>query len=434
MNDAVDDAVAAARNRDEQPTEVMGLLPPEPPPRQRWRLIVLGVVTGCAVAGVGTAIMLHGGGSGTTTTQSTRADTTRVVRTDLANTQSVPGAIGYGVAKTVQAAAGTVTWLPTVGTVVSRNQQLLRIDDQPVFLFYGATPMFRDLDTPNLVGRDVRVVADNLSALGYAIGVQPKVGTMIPQTTPTSVDSSAGTSTAPAPATTAPPSRQQPAAVRVDDGDAVLTPALIAAIERWQWDTGRPRTGVLGVSDVIMLPGPVRVSDVPGRLGGPATVPLLSVTSTAKVITVPIDPTVVGPVNQGDTVSVQLPDGQTVSGTVTSVTTPSSGGSGSGAGSANSGAGGPGSSGTTTVTVSPNDPASVAGLANGSVQVVFTTESRHGVLAVPVGALLALQEGGYAVQVPGRGLVAVTTGMFARGMVQITGQGIAAGTVVVTTP
>ena len=55
------------------------------------------------------------------------------------------------------------------------------------------------------------------------------------------------------------------------------------------------------------------------------------------------------------------------------------------------------------------------------------------VLAVPVGALLALRDGGYGVQISGGALTAVKVGLFADGMVQISGTGLAAGTRVVTT-
>jgi multidrug efflux system membrane fusion protein len=53
------------------------------------------------------------------------------------------------------------------------------------------------------------------------------------------------------------------------------------------------------------------------------------------------------------------------------------------------------------------------------------------VLTVPVAALLALSEGGYGVQVvegTGTRIVAVETGLFADGRVEISGSGIAAGT------
>ena len=63
----------------------------------------------------------------------------------------------------------------------------------------------------------------------------------------------------------------------------------------------------------------------------------------------------------------------------------------------------------------------------------FAAETLEGVLAVPVGALVALSEGGYAVQPAGGGLVAVRIGMFAKGLVQVTGDGLAEGDAVVTT-
>ena len=52
-------------------------------------------------------------------------------------------------------------------------------------------------------------------------------------------------------------------------------------------------------------------------------------------------------------------------------------------------------------------------------------------LAVPVNALLALQGGGYGVEVVAGGadrLVGVTTGLYSNTLVQISGAGITAGT------
>jgi len=49
-----------------------------------------------------------------------------------------------------------------------------------------------------------------------------------------------------------------------------------------------------------------------------------------------------------------------------------------------------------------------------------------------VSALLALREGGYALQRPDGTLVAVRTGMFAGGLVEVSGKGLAEGSKVVT--
>jgi hypothetical protein len=84
------------------------------------------------------------------------------------------------------------------------------------------------------------------------------------------------------------------------------------------------------------------------------------------------------------------------------------------------------------VTVAPDDPSTVAGLSSASVQVTFTGQNATGVLAVPVTALLALTGGGYALQLPAGRLIPVQTGLFAQGMVQVSGPGITAGLRVVT--
>jgi hypothetical protein len=93
--------------------------------------------------------------------------------------------------------------------------------------------------------------------------------------------------------------------------------------------------------------------------------------------------------------------------------------------------GGDGDPPKTTVTVTPTK--AVTAYDSAPVQVRFTTIVRRGVLAVPVGALVARREGGYAVQRPDGSLIAATTGLFAGGMVQVSGPGLTDGTTVVTT-
>ncbi len=72
-------------------------------------------------------------------------------------------------------------------------------------------------------------------------------------------------------------------------------------------------------------------------------------------------------------------------------------------------------------------------LNSADLQVAFASETHKNVLTVPVGALLALSEGGYAVQPQTGGLMAVDTGIFAKGLVEISGTGITEGLKVVTT-
>ena len=64
------------------------------------------------------------------------------------------------------------------------------------------------------------------------------------------------------------------------------------------------------------------------------------------------------------------------------------------------------------------------------MNVDIMTQTARNVLAVLVNALLALQGGGYGVQVLTGNtsqLVRVTTGLYANNMVQVTGSGIRAG-------
>ena len=72
----------------------------------------------------------------------------------------------------------------------------------------------------------------------------------------------------------------------------------------------------------------------------------------------------------------------------------------------------------------------LAGLDQATVQVDFTASKRENVLTVPVAALLALSEGGYGVQVVEGGktrIIAVETGLFADGRVEVSGDGLREG-------
>jgi hypothetical protein len=283
-------------------------------------------------------------------------------------------------------------------------------------LFYGALPLYRTLNKPNTVGRDVRVVARNLRALGYAIGHQPGTGERVAQNRPKK-SPAAGSGTGKTPAT-------DTTWVMVGEGEDVLTAGLIRAVKRWQADLGRPVTGSVEPADVVVLAGVVRVDSVTAAVGDEVAAPLLAVTPTAKVINVSVEAGEASGVGRGDKVSVVLPDEKTATGRVTGVGTKIK--------TSDEEAGEPGGPPTLTVTVTLNDPKAVARIDAADVQVQFPAETLEGVLAVPIGALVALSEGGYAVQLAGGGLVAVQVGMFAKGLVQVTGDGLAEGSSVVT--
>ncbi|WP_327069877.1 peptidoglycan-binding protein [Kitasatospora sp. NBC_01302] len=444
----------------------------DPPARRsRRRRVVVTVALVVTVCGIGAgAVGLRGHARpAKAASSSAQVQTVAVVRTDLSNSQTLSGTLGFGTPQTLMGAKqGIITALPAAGTTVTRGQQLYRVNDQPVPLFYGGTPLFRTLDKPGLVGRDVQVVASNLQALGYDVGTQPKVGTVITQpaadpgsgggapspkgggapaapaagssTSPSggpSAPATAGSTGAPAGGPTAPATAPAagsstpaaPTQVTVGTGDGVVTTSLIAAVKHWQKDAGLQPTGSLGIGDVVVLPGAIRVGSLQTQLGEQGAEALMSVTPTDKVVTVPVDPANVGSIKQGDKVTVSLPDSSTTPGTVSGIGTAVQG---SAKGTSGTGAG-LNTPPTVDVTVAVDDPSKVKNFDSATVQVAFVSATATGVLAVPVGSLLALSGGGYAVQLKGGGLVAVQTGMFAKGMVAITGNGIAAGTEVVTT-
>ncbi|GIF23936.1 peptidoglycan-binding protein [Paractinoplanes tereljensis] len=313
--------------------------------------------------------------------ETTAVETVPLERRDLSTTRKLDGSIGFGPPRPLAGhTAATVTWLPAVGATIKRGKQLFRADDKPVTLFYGSMPLYRPIAGKNLTGRDVRIIADNLRALGYGFG-------------PPAVD---------------------------DDGASVLTDRLIAAIKRWQDDLGLPVTGTIAVGDVEVLAGAVRVDAIAAQPGSPANAPLMSVTSTRKVITVSAELNDAAALDRGDAVTVTLPDDRTVKARILSV--------GRTLAAADGGvADGPPK---LTVSVTVDDPKTIAKLDSANVAVNVAGKTAKDVLAAPIEALIALTEGGYAVQGP-NGLVAVETGMFADGWVQISGAGLAEGVDVV---
>ncbi|MFE2416363.1 hypothetical protein [Streptomyces hokutonensis] len=390
--------------------------------RKRAVIAVAALLT-AGVVGVGVAGVRSGGKpSGAAASDAPRVNTVAVVRTDLSSTLSLHGTLGYGRTISVKGGKeGLVTQLPAVGSKVSRGRSLYRLDDRPVPVFYGTTPLFRPLDTRGLMGRDVKVVADNLRALGYDIGAQPASGSWVAQRP----EPTGAASASPAPSPSASPSPSpSPSYVRVKPGEGVLTASLIAAVGRWQTQVGMPSTGVLGAGDVAVLPGEVRVGAVQAQPGDPATGTLMSVTGTAKSVSVPLSATDVDSIQQGDKATVTLPDNSEAHGTVSAISTDAQ--------ASDQAGGDSGGTPQLVVTVSLDSTAALRRLNSAPVQVQFTGQTKKGVLAVPVGALLALSGGGYALQLPGGRLLAVETGMFAKGLVEVSGTGITAGTKVAT--
>ncbi|MEU4160079.1 efflux RND transporter periplasmic adaptor subunit [Actinoplanes sp. NPDC026670] len=356
------------------------------------------------------------------------AATAEIVRTDLSDYWTETGTVGYRRQRTLRGVApGVLTWLPKPGRTVARGEVLYRVGDRPVMLLYGSSPMFRDIDTVGMLGRDIRVLADNLRALGYRIGEQPAPGTTV---TVQGSPAPGGADDIPEPGASAPEASSSglPASsyrTVVTARDAVFTATLKDAVKRWQTARGvRPADGTLTLGDVVVLSGAVRVGAAAAQLGDDATGNLMAVSDQAKVVTVDIDASRAGDLRAGQKVRIVLPDSTTTGGAVTSVSGNVQTPSGDGAGL---------DSPKVQVVIAVDKASTIKTISSADVEVRFAGTARSDVLAVPVGALLALSGGGYGVQISGGSLTAVTVGLFADGMVEITGTGLDAGMRVVTT-
>jgi hypothetical protein len=313
--------------------------------------------------------------------------TQAVTRQDLTATTPEAATLGYaGSYQVTGQGGGTLTWLPPAGQAIRQGQALYQTGNgSPVVLLYGGVPDWRALDE-GVTGTDVSQLNHDLVALGYA-------------------------------------DRADVAALGWD----YYSWETAYGVQRLEGHLGvAAPPGWLSLGQVVFEPEALRVAQVTGRLGGPASGPVLTATSNREVVTIPLDVSQQTEVRAGDRVTVTLPDGTTTPGRVSSVGTV-----------ATTTTGQQGQGPTTTIPVSVNltDPKAAGSLDQAPVTVNITTGSSQGpVLAVPVTALVAQSSGSYVVEVvAGQGStrrwVPVTVGPIfddADGLVQVTGA-LAAG-------
>jgi membrane fusion protein, multidrug efflux system len=317
--------------------------------------------------------------------------TVTVKQGTLVQTQNVNGTLSYGVPVPLlapPAASGLITWMAAPGTVVTVGQPVYRVDGEPVVLIDGTVPAYRTLRQGD-AGPDVKELKNSLSKLG--------------------------------------------AAGLTSDGsyDAATT----GAVKAWQASLGLPQSGNVAPDQIAVASGPIRIAlqglDVGSQLGTEPNQTILTYSGTTRVVTVALDVDLQQYVKQGDTATVTLPDGAAVQGTVAAVGKVADTKQATGQDSSTQGTGS--QSTTIDVTVSIADQQPLGSLDAAPVTLQLVTGTRHDVLIVPVTALLALPGGGYGVEVvngQAASYAAVTTGMFASGMVEIAGSGIHAGTLV----
>jgi membrane fusion protein, multidrug efflux system len=305
-------------------------------------------------------------------------ESAKVTRQTLVDSQTEQGELGHGAAAALSGRiAGTVTALPATGATVNRGQALYRVDNTPVVLLYGSLPAYRAL-APGTEGEDVTQFEENLRALGYT-------------------------------------------GFTVDDE---YSDATADAVQEWQEDLGLAQTGTVELGRVAYAAGPVRVDTVSASVGGAAQPgqEVLGYTGATRLVTVELEVNDQRLARKDAAVTVTMPDGRAIPGKISEVETVVEPAQGEQEAETK-----------LRVTVALGDQKAAEGFDGAVVDVVFTASQRPDVLTAPVAALLALAEGGYGLQVVDGGttrIVAVETGLFAAGRVEVSGDGLAEGTTV----
>jgi peptidoglycan hydrolase-like protein with peptidoglycan-binding domain len=345
------------------------------------------LVVGAGVLGVATGALpglVSGGGATPSPSAASASDLTTapVERRTMETAADLTGSLAFEASRSVVAgSAGIVTRLPAEGSVIERGDALYELDGRlRPRLLYGARPLWRPLGPKVSNGADVLQLEENLQALGYA-----------------------------------------PKGMKVNrHWDAKTT----AAVKRWQKATGRKRDATLDGADLAFLPGAVRVASHQAAVGdavAPGT-PVLGTTTATRVVTLDLSASRQDLVAPGQAVSIDLPDESVVTGHVRSIGRVAT-------------AGENGAPATIPVTIDIDPGATLPDLDAAPVTVHVVTESHPDVLAVPVNALVALLEGGYAVEVVeadgARRYAGVETGLFDDGKVEVSGDGLVVGDLVV---
>lgn len=280
---------------------------------------------------------------------------------------------------------GAVTAAAAPGTAVTTGTVLFTQGGYPVVAVEGDAATLprlgRDLKSGVSAGADVKLAEQMLAQLGFDDG----------------------------------------GALTVDDTFDASTAAALAA---WYTSLGLtpPDAGRLPAGGFVVVPAGLQVGTAtvadgtdPGR-----ETPVLSLTAPARVVTTSA-PLGDDTFAVGATVTVVYPDGTTADGTVASVGTV-----------ATSSTGQPGGQATVPITIRVGEvPQSVAGFVEIPVTLRVVTEAIENAFVVPTSALVALAEGGYALEVAdGIGatrLIGVETGSFADGFVEVTGADLTEG-------
>ncbi len=392
--------------------------------------------------------------------------------------------------------SGTITWMPKPGTVIEQGDVLYRVDDEPVIALYGAQPVYRPIlgsyeaeittgqgtkaspfHTETIIGYlsgyDILQLEEALFALGYdphntlrvdttsseettqvifnwqrdvgaTIDGIVHLGEMVFLPGPAQVldilatpgDQSGGnimTIVTGEPTSGADVLQLEEALIALGydangalDADGVYTPETTQAILDFQENTGLEIDGIINLGEIIFLPSEVRIKNQIASKGSNASAgsDILGISLSEKTVQVDLPADEQGTLSVGDAVTIEMPDNTEVPAFVIFISQTAISGQNEW------------DPATFEVRIAFDDPGVAAGLDEAPVDVIVVSNSVEDVLAVPVSALVALLEGGYAVEVLRENgqieLIAVEVGFFStNNMIEITSGALEPGDQVV---
>ena len=353
------------------------------------RLLALGAVVVLVGAAVFVGANLPLGSSDDSATAAATpivpVSTATILQRTMESTEEFDGALGYaGEGVIISGISGTYTKLPEAGDVLTLGDKVYEVDGTATsYLMYGNRPAYRPLDIESSNGPDVKQLEQSLKQIGF----------------PNILGSGF-------------------------DPDWDFRWKTEDAVSQWQKRTNQEQDGRIEMGEVTFVRDDVRITEVVPELGSRSQVgqPLAYTSGTDLVVTLDLEADRRDILDVGDAVSVELPDGTDADGKVTEI---------SSVAQTLPGASEP----TVEVTIALADTTVVGDLDGAEVEVSVVRQTRPDVLTVPVDALLALREGGYAIELVANDgstyLTAVEIGLFDDAGVEVSGGFDAGDTVVV---
>lgn len=299
-------------------------------------------------------------------------------RTTLTSSLILNGQLSYGQAIAMSGHGGIVTRLPKPGDTLSIGQAAYEVNGRPVIMVRGERPFWRSLEAGMPNGPDVLQLEQALAALGYGTDLTV---------------------------------------------DQRFTWVTAAAVKDWQHALGLKRTGVVAISDIVAVNSDaVRIATVAPVLGEQAGPGVLTYAGTVLQARVDLTAAQAREIVPGIEVTVTLPDGTAIAAAVSAVDP----------------GGQPteveGESTAPFAIVDLADPTAVSSTGLRAVKITLAREQVEDALVVPVTALVATLDGGYAVDVLTEGAIEripVELGLIADARVQIVGGELGEGDLVV---